>query len=213
MGELPQSDAEPCQPSASPPTPAVFEFKPHAPLEVHKNNKPDPALSAVEAREIAGEFRGILAYDPIAAGEPLYTIADFFRLIQLRAVDVVQMDIAHCGGILAAKKVAAIAAPQDIRVAPHCSIGPVALAAALHFDMSTPNFMIQENFGDFDVPWRSSLVHGWNPSRHGELTLTDAPGLGLDINEEAIAAHPYAPHAFPSLWDRNWTTNFTQDHQ
>jgi galactonate dehydratase len=150
---------------------------------------------------------------PIAAGERLYTIADFFRLIQLRAVDVVQMDIAHCGGILAAKKVAAIAAPQDVCVAPHCSIGPVALAAALHFDMSTPNFMIQENFGDFDVPWRSSLVHGWNPSCHGEFTLTDAPGLGLDIDEEAIAAHPYEPHAFPSLWDRNWTTNFTQDRK
>jgi galactonate dehydratase len=152
-------------------------------------------------------------HGPIAAGERLYTVADFFRLIQLRAVDVVQMDIAHCGGILAAKKIAAIAAPQDVRVAPHCSIGPVALAAALHFDWSTPNFMIQENFGDFDVPWRSSLVRGWNPACHGTFALTDAPGLGLDIDEEAIAAHPYAPHAFPSLWDRNWTANFTQNRQ
>jgi len=148
---------------------------------------------------------------PIAAGERLYTQADFYRLIQLRAVDVVQMDIAHCGGILAAKKIAAMAAAQDIRVAPHCSIGPVALAAALHFAVSTPNFMIQENFGDFDVPWRGALVKGWNPSRNGELVLTDAPGLGLDIDEEAIAAHPYAAHAFPSLWDQNWTANFTQN--
>ena len=120
------------------------------------------------------------------------------------------MDIAHCGGILAAKKIAAIAAAQDIRIAPHCSIGPVALAAALHVDLSTPNFMIQENFGDFDVQWRNSLVHGWNPSRAGELVLTDAPGLGLDLDEEAIAQHPYVAHAFPSLWDKNWTANFTQ---
>ena len=73
---------------------------------------------------------------PIAAGERLYTQADFYRLTALRAVDVVQMDLAHCGGILAGKKIAAMAAPQDILVAPHCSIGPVALAACLHFDVS-----------------------------------------------------------------------------
>src|SRR5580704_14330755 len=88
---------------------------------------------------------------PIAAGERLYTLADFYRLLALRAADVVQMDIAHCGGILVAKKIAAMAAVQDIQVSPHCSIGPVALAAALHFDLSTPNFMIQENFAEFDV--------------------------------------------------------------
>jgi galactonate dehydratase len=148
---------------------------------------------------------------PIAAGERLYTLADFHRLTALRAVDVVQMDIAHCGGILVAKKIAAMAAVQDVQVAPHCSIGPVALAAALHFDLSTPNFMIQENFAEFDVPWRNSLVHGWNPSRNGEFALPDAPGLGLDMDQEAIAQHPYVQNPFPSLWDKNWTTNFTRN--
>src|SRR5437588_623351 len=65
---------------------------------------------------------------PIAAGERLYTQADFARLIGLRACDVVQMDVAHCGGLTQAKKIAAFAATQDMGVAPHCSIGPVALA-------------------------------------------------------------------------------------
>jgi galactonate dehydratase len=148
---------------------------------------------------------------PIAAGERLYTLADFARLTSLRAVDIVQMDIAHCGGILVAKKIAALAAVQDICVAPHCSIGPVALAAALHFDVSTPNFMVQETFSDFDVPWRSELVHGWNPVRDGEFVLSDEPGLGLDLDEQAIARHPYVAHAFPSLWDEEWLTRFTQD--
>jgi galactonate dehydratase len=147
---------------------------------------------------------------PIAAGERLYTQADFYRLIALRAVDVVQMDLAHCGGILAGKKIAAMADAQDLRVAPHCSIGPVALAACLHFDVSTPNFLIQEAFAEFDVPWRSALVGGWNPVRNGELVLGDTPGLGLELDEEAIARHPYVPNAFPSLWDRDWQTNFTQ---
>lgn len=147
---------------------------------------------------------------PIAAGERLYTLADFYRLASLRAADIVQMDIAHCGGLSAAKKIAAVAAMQDLRVAPHCSIGPVALAAALHFDVSTPNFMVQEAFAEFDVPWRNELVGGWNPIRDGELHLSDAPGLGLELNETALAEHPYVAHAFPSLWDGEWLTNFTQ---
>src|SRR5262245_12547270 len=125
---------------------------------------------------------------PIAAGERLYTLADFYRLAALRAVDVVQVDLAHAGGLLMGKKVAALAQAQDIRVAPHCSIGPVALAAALHFDLSTPNFLIQEAFAEFDVPWRDELVAGWNPVRPGELVVTEAPGLGLQLDEAALAA-------------------------
>jgi galactonate dehydratase len=148
---------------------------------------------------------------PIAAGERLYTQADFYRLIALRAVDVVQMDVAHCGGILAAKKIAAMADAQDLRVAPHCSIGPIALAACLHFDVSTPNFMIQEAFAEFDVPWRNDLVGGWNPLKNGEFVLNDSPGLGLELDDSALASHPYVPNAFPSLWDREWQTRFTQN--
>jgi galactonate dehydratase len=120
------------------------------------------------------------------------------------------MDIAHCGGLLVSKKVAALAAVQDLRVAPHCSAGPVALAACLHFDVSTPNFMIQEAFAEFDVPWRNRLVRGWNPVRDGELVLDDTPGLGVELDEAVIAEHPYVKNAFPSLWDGDWLTNFTQ---
>jgi galactonate dehydratase len=149
------------------------------------------------------------SHSPIAAGERLYTLADFYRLTALRAVDVVQMDVAHCGGILVSKKVAAMAAVQDIRVAPHCSIGPVALAACLHLDISTPNFMIQEAFAEFDVPWRNDLVGGWNAIQNGECVVTDEPGLGLDLDADVIAQHPYVPNAFPSLWDETWLTNFT----
>jgi galactonate dehydratase len=147
---------------------------------------------------------------PIAAGERLFTQADFYKLTALRAVDVVQMDLAHCGGILAGKKIAAMADAQDMRVAPHCSIGPVALAACLHFDVSTPNFLIQEAFAEFDVPWRNELVGGWNPIKNGKFVIPEAPGLGLVLNEASIARHPYVPNAFPSLWDREWQTNFTQ---
>jgi galactonate dehydratase len=153
--------------------------------------------------------RGVRA--PIAAGERLYTLADFARLITLRAADVIQMDLAHCGGLHVGKKIAALAAVNDLRVAPHCSIGPVALAACLHFDGSTPNFFIQEMFGEFDVPWRNRLVKGWNPIRRGEFTLPDAPGLGVELDDDVIAEHPYVANAFPSLWDAQWSTHFTQN--
>jgi galactonate dehydratase len=164
---------------------------------------------APECLEHLAEVKRAVA-SPLAAGERLYTQADFFRLMTLRAVDVVQMDIAHCGGILAAKKIAAMAAAQDVQVSPHCSIGPVALAACLHCDLSTPNFLIQEAFGEFDAPWRNELVGGWNPMRNGEFTVNENPGLGFELDLDAIARHPYVEHAFPSLWDEAWIKKLTQ---
>ncbi|MFN8007300.1 MAG: mandelate racemase/muconate lactonizing enzyme family protein [Terriglobia bacterium] len=147
----------------------------------------------------------------IAAGERLYTMPDFFRLVSNRAADIVQMDVSHCGGVLTSRKIAAMAAVQDLQVAPHCSIGPVALAAALHFDYGTPNFFIQEAFSDFDVPWRHSLVKGWNPLKEGWFSLPERPGLGLELDEDAIAAHPYVRNSFPSLWEQKWAEDFTQN--
>jgi galactonate dehydratase len=186
---------------------------PSAVRMIHRLEQFDPVWCeepvAPECLDLLASVKREVA-SPLAAGERLYTLTDFSRLLAMRAVDVVQMDLAHCGGILAGKKIAAMAAVQDVRVSPHCSIGPVALAACLHFDLSTPNFMIQEAFAEFDVPWRNSLVGGWNPIRQGEFVTPDKPGLGLEIDEEAVAAHPYVKHAFPSLWDKEWLTNFTQ---
>lgn len=145
----------------------------------------------------------------LSSGERLYTIADFARLIGLRACDVVQMDVAHCGGIGVAKKIAAMAGAQDIAISPHCSVGPVALAAALHVAWSTPNMLMLESFAEFDVDWRNDLVSGWNPLKRGQFALPERPGLGIDLDEAAIAAHPYRALAFPSLWDTSWKDEFT----
>ena len=146
---------------------------------------------------------------PISAGERLYTMADFARLVNLRACDVVQMDVAHCGGIGAAKKIASLAATQDLAISPHCSIGPVALAAALHVAWSTSNMLMLESFSEFDVDWRNDLVGGWNPLARGAFALPEGPGLGIELDEAAIASHPYRPLAFPSLWDTGWRSEFT----
>ena len=148
---------------------------------------------------------------PIAAGERLYMLEDFARLASLRACDIVQPDLAHCGGLSVGKKIAALMQPQDLRLAPHCSIGPIALCAAIHFGWSTPHVQVQENFGDFDVPWRHDFVHGWNPCQNGELQLPSRPGLGIELNEAAIAAHPPQRNPFPSLWDNRWLKEFTKE--
>jgi galactonate dehydratase len=146
---------------------------------------------------------------PISSGERLYALADFARLINLRAADVVQMDVAHCGGIAMAKKIAALAGAQDIAISPHCSVGPVALAAALHVGWSTPNMLMLESFAEFDVDWRNDLVGGWNPLSRGTFALPERPGLGLELDEAEVASHPYRPLAFPSLWDDTWKDEFT----
>ena len=114
----------------------------------------------------------------------------------MRAADIVQMDPAHCSGLLVTKKIAAMAEAQDIKVAPHCSIGPVVLCAVLHVNWSTSNVMIQENFGDYDVPCRHDLVYGWNPVKNGEFALPEKPGLGIELNTALCAEYPYKKNNF-----------------
>ncbi|MBC7703337.1 MAG: mandelate racemase/muconate lactonizing enzyme family protein [Rhodoferax sp.] len=161
--------------------------------------------------ELLVEVKKALPF-PVAAGERLYMLEEFARLAALRACDIVQLDLAHCGGLWIGKKVAALCQPQDMRLAPHCSIGPVALCAAIHFGWATPLVMAQENFGDYDAPWRTDLLGGWNPieTGAGRYRLPDKPGLGVELNDAAFAAHPYRKHAFPSLWDRRWVAEFTE---
>ena len=159
--------------------------------------------------ELHREVKAELPF-PIAAGERLYTLEEFARLISLRGCDVVQPDLAHCGGLSIGKKIAALAQANDIVVAPHCSIGPVALAAAVHFGWSTPNVLIQENFADYDVPWRTELVRGGAVVRNGEFAIPDGPGLGVELDPAACARHPYKKNSFSSLWDNRWIEEFTK---
>ena len=90
---------------------------------------------------------------PIATGERLVTRHQFREVFEKQAAHVVQPDLCHCGGLLEARKIAAMAETYYVGVAPHNPLGPVANAAALHFALSTPNFLIQEDMLT-DVPWR-----------------------------------------------------------
>ena len=147
---------------------------------------------------------------PIAAGERCYMLEEFERLVSLGGCDIVQPDLAHCGGLSVGKQVAALAQGRGQRLAPHCSIGPIALCAALHFGWATSNVCYQENFADYDIPWRSDYVHGWNPCRNGVYALPAGPGLGIELDTSVCAAHPYQKNPFPSLWDDRWLKEFTK---
>jgi len=159
--------------------------------------------------DLLGEVKQALPF-PIAAGERLYMLEEFQLLLGPRRCDVVQPDLAHCGGLCMGKKIAALAQARDVRVAPHCSVGPVALCAAIHFGWATPVVLVQENFAEYDVSWRKELVGGWDPVRCGEFALPEGPGLGVELDVEACARHPYKKHSFPSLWDARWLTEFTK---
>ena len=86
------------------------------------------------------------------------------------------------------KKIAALAQAHDVRVAPHCSIGPVALCAAVHFGWATPGVLVQENFADYDVPWRKDLVSGWDPVRERRVRPARGAGVGDRTGRRGVCA-------------------------
>ncbi|PBC02106.1 galactonate dehydratase [Mesorhizobium sp. WSM3860] len=129
---------------------------------------------------------------PIATGERLIDRPEFDDLFRARAVDIVQPDICHCGGLLEAKKIAAMAEAVSVGVAPHNPLGPIAGAAALHFAVSTPNHLIQEEMVGA-VPWYFEVVKGPIRMVDGCWQVPDAPGLGVEVDEAAADRHPYRP--------------------
>jgi galactonate dehydratase len=127
---------------------------------------------------------------PIATGERLVGRHQFRPVFEQRACHVIQPDLCHCGGIWEAKKIAATAETYQMGVAPHNPLGPIANAVALHFALSTPNFLIQEDMLT-DVPWRWDVVRSSLKTENGYWLPTEAPGLGIEIDEEQARKHPF----------------------
>ena len=135
---------------------------------------------------------------PLATGERLVDRFEYDTLLRSRAVSIIQPDICHCGGLLEAKKIAAMADAASIGVAPHNPLGPIAGAAALHFAVSTPNHVIQEEMVGA-VPWYFEVVRGPIAMVDGFWQVPHAPGLGIEVDEAACARHPFAPEVFHTL--------------
>lgn len=130
---------------------------------------------------------------PVAAGERLYSRYDYRRFFELRCGDYIQPDVSHAGGLMEIKKIAAIAEMHHIPICPHNPSGPIANAATLQLAACIPNFYLLETMSS-DVPYRNVITDECVVFKEGKMYIPDSPGLGIDINEEAILEHPYQPH-------------------
>ena len=140
---------------------------------------------------------------PVATGERLHNKYEYRELINLQAADILQPDITQTGGFLETKKIAAMGDMCYMTVAPHNVGGPVSTATALHFAACTTNFKIQEHFNDFSEAWVKEAATGCPEVIDGYFSLPDGPGLGMELNEDLIAEHPYREGSF-NLWEDDW---------
>jgi galactonate dehydratase len=140
---------------------------------------------------------------PVAAGERLFTRFLYLDLFRDHAVDIIQPDVCHAGGIAETRKIAAMAEAHYMPVAPHNACSPVGTMASLHVAVCTPNFKIQETFDDMVEPWVRDAVVGRPEVRDGFFDLPTAPGLGVDLDEKVIAAHP-PMEGFMDFWKTGW---------
>ena len=134
---------------------------------------------------------------PIAAGERLFTRWDFSDLLHSQSVAIIQPDLSHVGGIFEARKIAAMAEIHDIVIAPHCPLGPVALASCLQLDACTPNFLCQEH-----LTLGEGILKEPIQVENGYALIPDKPGLGVEIDEEKLGKL-----VFDGLWE---TPQFTR---
>lgn len=125
---------------------------------------------------------------PLATGERYYTRWGVWPLLRDNLVDVLQCDVCHCGGILELRKIAAMAEPFGVTMAPHNPNGPVSLAAVVHFAACTPNFLITESV--HERPIDSAIVKHAPKIEGGYVSLPAEPGLGVDLDEAALLTRP-----------------------
>jgi len=127
---------------------------------------------------------------PIATGERLATKYEFRELLEKQAAVILQMALGRVGGILEAKKIAGMAEAYYAQIAPHCYCGPIEAAANIQIDTCSPNFLIQESietWGGFHAEILKEPIQ-WED---GYIIPPTKPGLGVELNEEVAAKHPY----------------------
>lgn len=128
---------------------------------------------------------------PIATGERMYSRWDFKQVFEDSTVDIVQPDLSHAGGITEVKKIAAMAEAYDVALAPHCPLGPIALASCINIDACSPNALIQEQSLDIHYNRTNDVLDyladaGVFAYDDGYVDIPSAPGLGIELDEEYI---------------------------
>jgi len=128
---------------------------------------------------------------PLATGESLFGRFEFLDLIAAQGADIIQPDVCICGGLLEMRKIAAIAEAHYVSVAPHNPMGPISTAVNVHFAAASHNFTILEYYLPTDADWADWVDEPYVP-KDGYLEIRpDRPGLGIEVNEEAISGHDF----------------------
>jgi galactonate dehydratase len=130
---------------------------------------------------------------PIATGERLHTIHEFQALLRRGAVQYVRPDVCLAGGISHSKKIAALAEAHHVGVVPHNPLSPVSTAACIQLAACIPNFALQEYPLGEGIPPKSEIVKSALKLENGFLIIPDAPGIGVELAEDAAERHPYRP--------------------
>ena len=155
-------------------------IEPYAPLWFEEPIPPD------NTEEMAKVARAVRI--PIATGERLTTKAEFAPILRSGAATILQPALGRAGGIWEMKKVAAMAEVYNAQMAPHLYAGPVEWAANIHFATSIPNLLMAESI---ETSFHNDLIRGAIKVESGFITPPDAPGLGIDVDEDLARAHPY----------------------
>jgi len=125
---------------------------------------------------------------PVATGERMTTKAEFGAVLRAGAAEILQPALGRAGGIWEMKKVAAMAECYNVQMAPHLYAGPVEWAANLHLATSIPNLLIAETI---ETEFHDALIRSSIRVENGFVRLTEAPGLGIEVDEDLARAHPY----------------------
>lgn len=152
---------------------------------------------------------------PIATGERMFSRWDFKYLFEQGAVDIIQPDLSHAGGISEVKKIAAMAEAYDVALAPHCPLGPISFAAALQIDFCCINAIIQEtSMGIHYNEGTDLLDYLSNPEifelKNGYIDRPSLPGLGIIINEEKVREMAKIGHQWKNPIWRNEDGSITE---
>jgi galactonate dehydratase len=159
-------------------------LEPHQPLFIE-----EPLLSEnLEGIKVLSRH----ASTPIALGERLHSRWDFKRFLESGAVDILQPDVCHVGGISELRRIAGMCEAYDVALAPHCPLGPIALAACIQVDTVTANFALQEmslgihyNEGSQEITSYVKNPEVWSV-KNGYIDLLTRPGLGIEIDEDQV---------------------------
>ena len=141
---------------------------------------------------------------PIATGESFSTKQQFAELLKHDAVSILQPEPLNLGGLFATRKIADMVDAHYGMLAPHSAQGPVCSAACVQLNASTPNFFIHEIFDEFNEPWEKEIVIHPVEVVDGYIEIPDRPGLGIDLNIEEIAKHPYQQENSLPLFKAGW---------